>query len=75
MGLRNTFIVLKCHIYLEQMKEDCVENKTVFKKNLSLSRTMYVSSSHQEMGLILTPFTLFWEELLGFCCRRKVKKK
>lgn len=27
MGLMSAFIVLKCHIYLDQMKNDYVENK------------------------------------------------
>lgn len=57
----STFIVLKCHIYLDQI-EDCVENKTdnhFQKEFLSLSRTLYVFSSRQEMGIILTSFTLF----------------
>lgn len=30
MGLMSAFIVLKCHIYLDQMKNDYVENKIIF---------------------------------------------
>lgn len=53
-GLMSTFIVFKCHIYLDQLKEDCVENKTdtYFQKEFpSPSRTLCAFSSHQEMGI------------------------
>lgn len=71
-------IVLKCHIYLDQMKSHCVENETDnCLKEISclfLPRTLYVFYSQQEVRINLTPSILSKKAFLVVSPCKKGKK-